>query len=322
MKSTRLPITALLLAVVSAHPACAALVSWTGADDDQYNNPANWDPAGVPNTNTGGDTAYIGSGSVIYPAAAGDLQIRNGNMLHIDGGSWTQTGGAAWVQLGGGTLQVTAGSFHHGTSENIVRDSGSSIIVTGGTATLRSGAGGNFEHNASHGTFTLEGTGTVNIGNHLIFGGASDSFTVGGTATINVTNEFVLSSSFQMSGGSLHARLFSFGGAGNIDFSGGLLSLDGSTSFNGFWGTGGDNGINFTEESTGVFLFRDSTIAVLNPFLSNGAIKYNGISDPSMFHLNETEDGVYVTLIPEPSASVLLLSGLAGTLLLRRRNPA
>jgi hypothetical protein len=274
----------------------AATITW-GGSDGEYTTGSNWVGSSVPNTN-GGDTARITAGNVTY-TPGGDLPLHSGGTLRISGGSWTQVVGNAWIQMAGGTILVDGGVFNQGTAGNIILDAASAITVTAGTANLN----GNYIYQASTGALNISGTGTVNI-----------------------ANEFKPIDTFTMSGGSLSANLISFAdGPGSINFSGGLISLNGGGGNSGFYG-GGTQSLNFTSGSTGSLFFSSYTTAELSSdgFLTNGTIRVNGSIDASQFTLVEANGGVYVNLtasaVPEPSTYAALAGILTlGFVIVRRR---
>jgi hypothetical protein len=291
MKSYRLHLAPLALAALLPIPSLsAATVVWGGGNGD-YLTGINWVGGAVPST-TSGDTAVINSGAVAY-TPGGDLAIHSGGALVLNGGSWTQAGGIAWIQLGGGSLNVAGGTFNQGTAGNIVRNSGTNITVSDGVANFS----GNFINRADLGGFTITG-GTVNIG-----------------------NEFKPIDTFTMTGGTLSANLISFAdGPGIINLTGGTISVDGAGFYSGFYG-GGTQSINFSTASTGSLFFRDYSLTALaaDNFLTNGTLRWNGAVDPGAFSAVESDGGVVITVIPEPSTPLTLLGGMATLMLLRRR---
>lgn len=292
-------IAAMLAAGLSS--SALAQSTWTGAIDSQYTEAGNWTPSGRPDT-ANGATAIINSGDVIY-TPGGDLFVNNGGTLLINGGSWTQVDGIAWIKLQGGTIHVAGGTFNQGTSQNIERDAGSAIIVSGGIANLN----GNLLHD------------TTNLG----------SFTLSGNGTVNVAGEFKPISNFTMSTGTLNANLISFAdGPGGILFSGGTISINGQAAFSGLYGGGIDKGINFTTTSLGSLFFDNFTEEglVASSFMTNGTIQLNGAIDAGAFTITEADGGVYVSLtsnIPEPSSFAALAGlGVLGFVASRRRRAA
>lgn len=277
----------------------AATITW-GGSDGEYTTAANWTGGSLPNTG-GGDTARITAGVVTY-TPGGDLALQNGGTLRVSGGSWTQVGGIAWIQMAGGNILVDGGVFNQGTAGNIVLNASSSITVTAGTANLS----GNYIYQAANGSFSISGTGTVNI-----------------------ANEFKPIDTFTMSGGKLSANLISFAdGPGSINFSGGLISLNGAGGNSGFYG-GGTQSLNFTSGSTGSLFFSSYTTTELSSdgFLTNGTIRVNGAIDSGLFTLTAADGGVYVSLtasaVPEPSTYAALAgAAILGFVVVRRRRIA
>ncbi|MCW1922139.1 carbohydrate-binding domain-containing protein [Luteolibacter arcticus] len=279
-----------LLTFLPMNGLSAATVVWGGGTGD-YLTGGNWEGGEVPGT-ASGNTAEINSGAVTY-TPGGDLAIHNGGALVLNGGSWTQAGGNAWIQLGSGSLIVAGGTFNQGTSDNIVRNSDSNITVSAGIANFS----GNFLNRADFGDFTITG------------------------GTVNIANEFKPISSFTMTGGTLSATMISFAdGPGIIDFTGGTISVDGGSFYSGFYG-GGSQSLNFSTASTGSLFFRNYSLTALaeDGFLTNGTLQWDGAIDPTAFSAVESEGGVLITVIPEPSTPLTLLGGMGALMLLRRR---
>ncbi|HSI09975.1 MAG: PEP-CTERM sorting domain-containing protein [Rariglobus sp.] len=288
LRSLRVGTVIAATAFLSPGILSAATVVWDGTDGE-YLTAAKWGGGSVPNTNNG-DTAHITAGAVTY-TPGGDLPLHSGGTLRVSGGSWTQVVGNAWIQMAGGTILVDGGVFNQGTAGNIVLDATSAITVTAGTANLN----GNYIYQASSGSLNISGTGVVNI-----------------------ANEFKPIDTYTMSGGKLTANLISFAdGPGSINFSGGLISLNGAGGNSGFYG-GGVKSLNFTAGSTGSLFFSSYTTTELSSdgFLTNGTIRFNGTVDSGQFTLTSADGGVYVTLtaaaVPEPST----FAALAGTVIL------
>lgn len=280
-------ISALLIA-----PSSAALVIWGGSDGD-YGLGSNWVDGSAPNT-ISGDTAQINAGNAIY-TAGGDLHFHSGGTLEINGGSFTQAGGDSYIQMGGGSLIVTGGTFYQGTAGIIVRDSATTISITAGAAYFN----GDFAND------------TPNLGN----------FSLGGTGIVNISGEFKPISDTTFTSGALNANLISFAdGEGHIDFSGGTLSVNGAGIYSGFYG-GGTKSLNFTSDSTGTLFFQNYTAAELatDGFLTDGTFRFDGVVAPGAFQVTESGGGVSVSLVPEPSASALMVAGLALAVSRRRR---
>ncbi|MCW1923679.1 carbohydrate-binding domain-containing protein [Luteolibacter arcticus] len=283
---------ALLLSFLAPASLQAATVVWGGSTGD-YVTPGNWVDGAVPDT-ANGDTAVINSGNATYSPGS-DLAIHNGGALVINGGSWSQAGGDAWIQLSGGALTVAGGTFNHGSSSNIVRNASSSITVSAGVANFN----GDFRNEAALGTFAITG------------------------GTVNIAYEFKPITSFTMSAGTLTASVISFAdGPGSIDFTGGTISVEGASFYNGFYG-GGTQSLNFSTGSTGSLFFRNYSLGELttDEFLINGTIRWNGTIAPSSFSAVESDGGVLVTIVPEASTTLTWLAGM-GALLMRRRRRA
>lgn len=281
-----------LVQALSLNSDAANTVVWGGGDGD-YATGANWQGGSVPNTN-GGDTAVINGGAVTY-TAGGDLHVHAGGALQVNGGSWTQGGGGSWIQLGGGSLIVSGGVFNQGSAGNINRDATSQIIVSSGTANL-------------NGDYVYE---TASTGSLSITGGA-----------VNISGEFKPYEDFSMTAGSLKATIVAFaGGSGNILFSGGTISLNGANNQGGFYG-GGGRYLDFSSASTGSLFLDNYNLELLTSqnLLTSGTIRYSGAISAGSFSAVESGGGVYVTVIPEPSPSLLLLGGVGTFLLVRRRH--
>jgi hypothetical protein len=288
--------------------------TWTGAVDNQYLTPGNWDGNAVPNTG-GGATAQINSGTVEYNPG-GDLFVNNGGTLEINGGSFEQTSGAAWMQFAGGNLVVAGGSFSQGTSENIVKDAGTTVTVSAGSASF-SLAGGDYalggsSLNISGGTTDIGPNAGDTSGRSLILN--SGSFAMSG-GILNVSNEFKpLGATASISGGTLNARLISFDSVDTVlEFSGGNINLAVAT-FQGVF-SGGNGHIDFTDTDATLFITGGDQATADS--LLNGRLRANGVIDANQFDVSVDGSGVSISLVPEPGSLALLAIG--GLLIARRR---
>ena len=286
---------ALFAATLSALPAPAATYSFTNAGgNNQYANASNWSGGVVPNTSNG-DVALINNGSPVTYTPGSDLTFANGGSLHINSGSFTQVQGSNYIQLkGGGSIVVNGGSFNQGTASSLpfnVTGTGNAFTVSAGSATINS----SFQIDVGL-MFTQSG-GTINVtGNETNFNG-------GGTL---------------LSGGTLNTKLITgVNGSANSTFniSGGTLNLTGA-AFNGVYGGGTAQYINFTSNSTGIITFSSgaTTISDVQNFINAGVIEYNGGGMGTLSSFDISSNAGIVTLqlasaVPEPATS------LAGCLL-------
>ena len=208
----------------------------------------------MPNTSAG-DTAIIGNGSAVTYTPGGDLTIANGGMLQVTNGSFTQAVGNNYIQLNGnGTILVNGGAFNQGTASstpfNLNGTTGNAFTMTGGAANFNT----SFEINVGL-TFTQ-------AGGLLTVGGNEADFSGGGAT---------------LSGGIFNAKLITGvnGPAGNhiFNISGGTLNLTGA-AFNGIYGGGTTQYINFTPGSAGQITFSSgsTTAADVQNFINNGVI--------------------------------------------------
>jgi hypothetical protein len=356
MKSSLLKIaTTAGFAIVALSSVQADTFTFTGAVDNLWYTSGNWAPADpIPFNNSAFDTAgndALVSSNAIYNAG-GDFLLGNGNTMTVDTGSWTQQVGTPnWIKIGGsagtGTVVIqNGGSFNaNGGALRLGLDGGVGVITVASTA----GAGGlraTVETNIGNGTLNIQGGtnslavvtrqatsalnvsgGTTSITGNLIhdttnFGSFSQT---GGT--LSVSGEFKPISNFTMSAGTLTSTLISFAdGPGTISLTGGMLGVDGSSFYHGFYGGSLTQGVNFSLDSTGALFFANTTLVDLETygFLSNGTIQYDGSADTSSLLKTEANGGVYVSVVPIPEPSTVLLISLAGLsyVVFRRRHAA
>ena len=137
----------------------SAIYTWTGAVDSHWEDPANWNPNGTPQS---GDTAAIPSGTSNSPTISDrnikDVQIALGS---TDGGSVTL--GAASVKFIEGGLTVTGGAPGASTVNATLSCQGNVSFALAGEEEEKNGvngtitveAGGALTIDAGDGTFTL-----------------------------------------------------------------------------------------------------------------------------------------------------------------------
>lgn len=285
-------LAALLLSAVSSYGVTGSFTN--GGGDNEYTNPLNWSPTSVPNT-ANGDTALIANGSAVTYTPGGDLTLANGGTLEISNGSFTQVVGNNYIQLNGnGTLLVDGGTFNQGTDSanpfNIT-GTGNAFTISSGVANINS----SFNLNVGL-TFTQSG-GTVNV--------------TGAETDFNSTTNF-------LNGGILNTALITGVNGGNdvFNISGGMLNLTGA-GFNGIYGGGATQYLNFTLGSSGVINFTSgsTTTTDVQNFLANSVIEFNNTpnSNPALFNIQQNGGTVslsLVTAVPEPSSVAFLLTGL------------
>lgn len=248
----------------------ASLQQWAGAaafdstGSGNWDNPANWSPAGTPNPflfdsatiNAGHIISYAGAGTAPFPG--GNLVVANGNAITINGGTLNQTWtpgapppfgtaiaiGVTGPGSGAGTLNINSGGlFDTGTANALAV--GISVSAIGASA-------GNGTININDGTMLLGAgsappspgaqglavgvdagaSGNVNVGNATGAAGSAilDLATNNAAAVLGAT----LSSS---SGGTGTMSIFSDGilnqGTGTVtvgdDGGVGTLNIDGGT---------------------------------------------------------------------------------------------
>jgi hypothetical protein len=192
---------------------------WTGATDQDWSTASNWDPAGVPGTNS---QTFINTGVDNFPII--DTAVAK---------TGTEGGNDLWIGDGAGNvgrLDINAGGS--------LDSSGTWIFVgnEGATGTLNVNSGGSiaFENQIRMGQ--NGGEGTLNVDGGTVSVDAMDQG--GGTANINVSNDGIVETTAgnirmpigvsSMDSGSLTSadQLFVGGGAGNSTFTqtGGTLS--------------------------------------------------------------------------------------------------
>ncbi|MGH7954044.1 MAG: hypothetical protein ACREFE_19285, partial [Limisphaerales bacterium] len=217
--------------------------TWTGASDNDWFNPNNWNPAGVPATN---DTIFISSGTINLTAPvtiagvlnwsggaiSGDsLTIATNGVLNLTGNNGkyientlTNAGTVNW--LDGTVYPRNDNSRWFGAIENVA---GGFWNIQCDQELYNDYSGPGYFHNA--GTVQkLAGTGTTTI--NVPFNNAGTVLAQSGT--INFSDGGVIESNFTaMTGAAIHFSngAFSYStapmmtGPGNIQFTGGTLTL-------------------------------------------------------------------------------------------------
>ena len=246
-------VAALLATTAFLSPSLAQAQTWTGAVNNDYNNPGNWSTGTVPPTSgtvvtvngtpnapvVDGGTASASSGLIIGDggATAGQLTVRNGGRL-IGIGQTSIGGSNSGVAGGDGTVIVTGtGSLLQGTDQIFVGQSlnsrGTLTIENGGT--VRGNAGSFGVGEGSVATVTVRGAsslldltgGLLNLGSNNVNAGRATlnildgGRVVGSTGTTNFVNSV---SAISISGA--NSQLSSRAG---LTMNGVLLIEDGGT---------------------------------------------------------------------------------------------
>ena len=134
-----------------ARPVHAEARTWTGADDSEWFNAANWDPEGLPDP---ADDLTIDTGT---PETAGEIATDDDGSITVTGGVQATLGGHLLVgDSNTGTLTVEAGSQVSSHYSHLGYGSGSI-----GTATVT--GGGSRWTNSGYLWVGLEGVGTLTV---------------------------------------------------------------------------------------------------------------------------------------------------------------
>ena len=228
-------------------------------------------------------------------------QTTNDDEIIIAGGTVTYNpGGDFGLNWGATTVAVDSGASLVQTTTHWWRFNGNgSFSVNGGTVTTH----------ATNVQFGESGTDTASF---FISGG---EFIHTGTGQLKVRG----GNNFEVAGGLVSSRFYSIGDYGltSIDLSDGIVRLlDGSINYNGIYG----GPIDFTDGSTGTFNVGNISVPdAISAYLNTGKVRANGVTDSSLFNVVEDgSGGVNITLVPEPSTSILSLLFL-GFALRRRR---
>ena len=160
----------------------ATSYTWTGANNNDWNNSGNWSPGGIPGT---GDDVTIGSGTCFVNTTSPSI-----NMLDVSGG-----GGGTVIISGHLILNAdlnTAGTITQ--TDGTIQGSGN-LIVSGtfnwnSTSAQIQGTGNRFMNGVMNVTggllkTTLFNTGTINQTGNLVFGTNASLINTG---TFNIMN--------------------------------------------------------------------------------------------------------------------------------------
>ena len=281
---------------------------------------------------TAGDVTFNGSVAV----SGGTLSTASGALsgygsLTVSGGSITTTGAfnanVSTSPASSANVQLTGGSISVGGAGNVA--TGATVKFSGGTYTS---SGGGF---VNIGTFTLAGTNMTLHGN---FVGEGTSTTISSGSLTLASGEFQFNNDQNyLTGGTVSTPLIvgvNGGGVANSDgttlhvfnISGGTLNLTGS-GFNGIYGGGSSQYLNFTTNSNGLIDFTNGdTLATVKGFISANVIEYNGTvynsttgygnftfgTDPNGF-VTLTDAFGTPAMVPEPATVLagLLMVGAA-----------
>jgi uncharacterized repeat protein (TIGR01451 family) len=258
----------------------------------------------VVDIQAGGSLSLAGTGSF---ASSNTLRVGGGTFIVASGGDLTMQSGASLV-LNGGTLDIQSGG-HLTLSGATSIASGATLWVHGGRLTIPSGATLNVQ---SGGALTLDGgtidgAGTINNSGGIVnnSGDSSISVATNNDATVNVN-----AGTLRFLGGGQHNGSFSaslgatlalggthqfntgssVGGAGDVNFSSGLSTLDGTYNAGGTTTISGAQVIVNKASSTHDFTFTSGALDLEAAFTvghaatwsggsihgSNGSFIYNG----------------------------------------------
>ena len=176
-----------LLAIVfvlgMAGNAWAANLTWTGAVDDNWHNPGNWDPPGIPGSDDFDSVIIDNNDTVIIydDAYAADLMILYGTLINAGGHMQNQFG----YELGSSATSVHeiqhSASFKHDGQGATVYDG---VLIAGdGSDVWFSGNGLTVQ---GSGTLLCEGTAMMEVGNFIEWWGP---LTLDSGAFVSVSGE-------------------------------------------------------------------------------------------------------------------------------------
>lgn len=278
-----LPVFTLVLGIMTAN---ADDFTWAGSSGD-WNSEAHWLPGAnrIPELATGLDSATIGSGAVTY-TPGGDW-INNGVVTISGKGSWTQAQGSVdWIRIGNGEgnageLIIKGGTFNAGSSEMVI------VGADGGTGKIDLSAGGSL---VAKGVLIQSGTITVS----------------GKDSSLNVSGELQLRGNgvvASVSEGTLNIGLLSLNDTTDADvisvisFSGGRINVTADElQFDGIYTENNNDYIDFTEKAAGVLFLKHGLLANAEKLLREGRVRNNGATEPGAFSINETPDGVEISV--------------------------
>ena len=245
--------------------AQAAPKAWNGSVNIQWNNPANWTPAGIPTAaddvtiavagtvriaNVGGVTTDGVASSVTITANV-TLERRNGRLLTVTNGITINSSSAVSInvpftaasltQSGSGTTNLTVTALSGTTPQVATVDvtggtlslAGMNSLVTSGLVTVGTGA-----------TLARQGAGTLTAGGGVTVNGGTMTFAANGGLSAGGTVSLTAGSiSFAGGGGltstapvNLSGGSMTFGGAGGLNSTAAVTLNGGSMTF----GAGGD----------------------------------------------------------------------------------
>jgi len=289
-KIARLNTSAALLGVLFAWavlPLHADDLTWSGGDGD-WSAAASWLPDGrrSPEIASGMDSATVASGAVAYVPDGKSDWINNSRVTIEKGGGWTQAGESInWIRIGNGAaharrLLVTGGTFEAGHSEMVV------VGCDGGRGTLAVSAGGSL---TARGLLIQSGTMSV----------LDKDSSVSVSGELQLRGNGVVAS---VSGGTLNVGLFSLNdsdaGAGTVvAFSAGRINVTAEElKFDGIYTENNNVYLDFTGKASGVLFLKHGLSENARKLLLEGRVRLNGAAAPGAFSINETSDGVEISV--------------------------
>ncbi|WFB36973.1 PEP-CTERM sorting domain-containing protein [Kiritimatiellota bacterium B12222] len=262
----------------------------------------------------GGGTVTINSGATFNTGTAARMLVGNfGKVanLNVNGGTYNAMG--TLTRVGDGSLVTSTLSLSGSADANLgaLEIYKGQVLANGGTLDY---TGIDFKS----GSFTIDGaTVTQSAGNMSVNANSDFSLASGHFSVAN--GLFVADGgSSSISGGTFTAGQLSFTSDDVIDFAGGVIHLDGSSS-EGILTTGGTQYLNFTSGSVGSLFVDNLDASGLNALLSDGRIRVDGVTNEAFFSASVDGSGYSISAIPEPSALVLVLLGLIPVVTFLRR---
>ena len=240
--------------------AMALNLNWTGVEDDQWSNAANWDQNAVPGP---ADDVFIPGGTPNQPEVSGNqsarsVRIKPGGKLTIAiGASLTLDGAPASALINGGEVENRGTILAQNTgntaiqNRNLFTSTGSVQVVNSGNAGIRNiTAAADFNNGGTINlTGGIAGIGIENFGQANFDNLPNGVINIGNTGSHGILNKDQASfnnfGTINQSSGLGGTGLYNRNGSLFQNHPSGLLTIDGVNS-HGLWNDGG--GANFINE--------------------------------------------------------------------------
>lgn len=308
MKNTFLPLLTITFGLlVPAQLTHAAVIEWSGDSSTTFSSGANWVGGIAPANSSVTDIASFSGTPVRNPNLTAARSI---NGLRFNSGNWNLNGAANLLTIGGSGITNGASSFNNLNTDVSLNGAQTWNIGTGGFLTVTRGV------STSSSLLTKAGPGTLRLSSTTTGSFAPNGVNIsGGTLQLlNVSD--VIADTVNMSG--FNNSTFDLNGQSETL---GTLSVLNSAGFTiNFGSTAVANSLAFAASHLSLW---DGTLTILN-FQAGDTLRFGtssaGLTSAQLGQIQfgagpsgaQIDSFGYVTAIPEPTTTALLVGSLLG----------